>query len=73
MTTQDFILTLFCQIDDQMAGVPKRTDAKLYPSEVDYGNDSCTLHTPPIPPTSWAQGCLLNPSLPFWCNPLQSQ
>src|SRR5215475_4351321 len=34
MTTQDFILTLFCQIDDQMALVPKRPDAKLYPSEV---------------------------------------
>jgi hypothetical protein len=34
MTTQDFMLTLFCQIDDQMAAVPKRPDAKLYPSEV---------------------------------------
>ena len=34
MTTQDFILTLFCQVDDQMAAVPKRPDAKLYPSEV---------------------------------------
>ena len=34
MTTQDFILTLFCQIDDQMAAVPRRPDAKLYPSEV---------------------------------------
>ena len=27
MTTQDFMLTLFCQIDDQMAQVPKRPDA----------------------------------------------
>jgi hypothetical protein len=34
MTTQDFILTLCCQIDAQMAAVPKRPDAKLYPSEV---------------------------------------
>jgi hypothetical protein len=34
MTTQDFILTLFCPIDDQMAAVPKRPDATLYPSEV---------------------------------------
>src|SRR5262245_47204028 len=34
MTTQDFVLTLFCHIDDPMAGVPKRPDAKLYPSEV---------------------------------------
>lgn len=34
LTTQDFMLTLFCQRDDQMAQVPKRPDAKLYPSEV---------------------------------------
>ena len=34
MTTQDFILTLFCQIDAQMAAIPKRPDAKLHPSEV---------------------------------------
>jgi hypothetical protein len=34
MTTQDYILTLFCQIDDQMASGPKRSDAKLYPSAV---------------------------------------
>jgi hypothetical protein len=34
MTTQDFMLTLCCQIDDQMAAVPTRPDAKLYPSEV---------------------------------------
>jgi hypothetical protein len=34
MTTQDFILTLFCQIDDQMALGPKRPDAQLYPREV---------------------------------------
>jgi hypothetical protein len=34
MTTQDFMLTLFCQIDDHMAGVPKRADAQLSPREV---------------------------------------
>lgn len=34
MTTQDFMLTLFCQIDDQMALGPNRPDAKLSPSEV---------------------------------------
>jgi hypothetical protein len=34
MTTQDFIIALFCQVDDQMTDVPKRPDAKLYPSEV---------------------------------------
>jgi len=28
------MLTLVCQIDDQMAKVPKRPDAQLYPSEV---------------------------------------
>jgi hypothetical protein len=33
MTTQDFIIALFCQVDDQMTDVPKRPDAKLYPSE----------------------------------------
>jgi hypothetical protein len=34
MTTHDFMMTLFCQVDDEMAAVPKRPDAKLYPSEV---------------------------------------
>jgi hypothetical protein len=34
MTTQDFIMTLFCQVDDQMVDVPKHPNAKLYPSEV---------------------------------------
>jgi hypothetical protein len=34
LTTEDFIMTLFGQVDDQLAAVPKRPDAKLYPSEV---------------------------------------
>ena len=34
MTTEDFIITLFCQVDDQMTDVSKRPDAKLFPSEV---------------------------------------
>jgi hypothetical protein len=34
MTTQDFMMTRFCQVDDQMAEVPKRPDAKLCPSQV---------------------------------------
>ena len=34
MTPPDFIMTLFCQVDDQMIAVPKRSDATLYPSEV---------------------------------------
>ena len=34
MTTQDFIIALFCQVDDQMTDVPKHPDAKLSPSEV---------------------------------------
>jgi hypothetical protein len=34
LTTQDFLMTLFCQVDDQRAAVPKRPDAKLSPSEV---------------------------------------
>ena len=34
MTTQDFIIALFCAVDQEMLDVPKRSDAKLYPSEV---------------------------------------
>ena len=34
MTTQDFIITLFCAVDQEMLSIPKRPDAKLYPSEV---------------------------------------
>ena len=34
MTTQDFIISLFSQVDDDMIDVPKRSDANLYPSEV---------------------------------------
>ena len=34
MTTQDFIIALFCAVDQEMRDVPKRPDAQLYPSEV---------------------------------------
>src|SRR5207302_9747604 len=34
MTTMDFITALFCQVDDQMVGIPKHPDARLWPSEV---------------------------------------
>ncbi len=34
MTTLDFITELFCRIDDAMCGVPKHSQAKLYPSEI---------------------------------------
>jgi len=34
MTTQEFIIALFCAVDQEMLHVPKRPDAKLYPSEV---------------------------------------
>jgi hypothetical protein len=34
MTTQDMIIELFCRIDDRLKGVPKHSQAKLYPSEV---------------------------------------
>lgn len=34
MSTQDFIIELFCRIDDAMPTVPKHTQAKLYPSEI---------------------------------------
>ena len=34
MTTQDFIMALFYAVDQERLDVPKRPDAKLYPSEV---------------------------------------
>ena len=34
MATQDCIIALFCAVDQEMLEVPKRSDAKLYPSEV---------------------------------------
>jgi len=34
MTTHDFIITLFCAVDQEMLSIPKRPGAKLYPSEV---------------------------------------
>lgn len=34
MTTEDFIISLFCLVDDEMGKVAKRSDARLYPSEV---------------------------------------
>ena len=34
MTTEDFIIELFCRIDDAMKDVPKHSQSKLYPSEI---------------------------------------
>ena len=34
MTTQEFIIELFCRIDDAMGDVPKHPQAALFPSEV---------------------------------------
>jgi len=34
MTTEEFIIHLFCCVDDMMGKVPKHPQAKLYPSEV---------------------------------------
>jgi hypothetical protein len=34
MTTQDFIIELFCRIDDAMRDVAKHSQANLYPSEI---------------------------------------
>ncbi len=34
MTTEDFIITLFCRVDDVMHNARKHTQASLYPSEV---------------------------------------
>jgi hypothetical protein len=34
MTTEDFIIELFCRVDDGMGHLPKHSQASLYPSEV---------------------------------------
>ena len=34
MTTEEFIITLFCQVDDRMGDIPKHSQAKLWPSEL---------------------------------------
>ena len=34
MTSEDFIIGLFCEVDDRMAQVPKHPQAKLWPSEL---------------------------------------
>jgi hypothetical protein len=34
VSTEDFIIELFCWVDDEMQDVAKHTQAKLYPSEV---------------------------------------
>ena len=34
MTTVDFIIALFCQVDDHLRDIPKHPEAHLWPSEV---------------------------------------
>src|SRR5450759_5168694 len=34
MLTTDFIIELFCRVDDQMPDMPKHSQAVLYPSEI---------------------------------------
>ncbi len=34
MTTEEFIIAVFCEIDDRMPKMPKHSQAKLYPSEL---------------------------------------
>ncbi|MBI5714032.1 MAG: transposase [Chloroflexi bacterium] len=34
MTTEEFIIALFCRVDDDMLNVPKHSQSKLYPSEI---------------------------------------
>ncbi len=34
MSTQDFIIDLFCRVDATMSDVPKHAQASLYPSEL---------------------------------------
>ena len=41
-TTIEFITALFCQVDDQLAGLPKHPKAHLWPSEVvTFGAVAC--------------------------------
>jgi hypothetical protein len=34
MTTEDFIIELFCNIDNKMTGLKKHPQSNLYPSEI---------------------------------------
>lgn len=34
MSTEEFIIELFCRVDDAMQGIAKHSQAKLYPSEI---------------------------------------
>ncbi len=34
MSTQDFIIDLFCRVDATMSDVPRHAQARLYPSEL---------------------------------------
>ncbi len=34
MTTEDFIIELFCKVDDAMNEAPKHSQSRLYPSEL---------------------------------------
>lgn len=34
MTTEEFIIAVFCEVDDRMPKIPKHPQAKLYPSEL---------------------------------------
>ncbi len=34
MTTEEFIIAVFCVIDDRMPNTPKHAQVKLYPSEL---------------------------------------
>ncbi len=34
MTDKDFIIELFCRVDDMMLNIPKYPQAKMYPSEL---------------------------------------
>ena len=34
MTTEDFIIDLFCRVDDRMKNVPNHSQAALWPSEL---------------------------------------
>ena len=49
MTSEDFITTLFCGIDDAMRDVPKHPQAQLYPSEIVTIADHRVSYQTPAP------------------------
>lgn len=44
MLTEDFIIEIFCKIDDEMKDVPKHSQSKFYPSEIATSKMDIKIH-----------------------------